>query len=45
MQDSLISENAKLNCVIMDKDSVITPNKNLSGDKSYPFIVGKGIVI
>ena len=29
----------------MDKDSVITPNKNLSGDKSYPFIIGKNIVI
>ncbi|MBO7178832.1 MAG: glucose-1-phosphate adenylyltransferase subunit GlgD [Clostridia bacterium] len=45
MQDSFVSENVKLNCVIMDKDSVITPNKNLSGDKSYPFIVGKNIVI
>lgn len=45
MQDSFVSENVKLNCVIMDKDSVITPNKTLSGDKSYPFIVGKNIVI
>ncbi len=45
MQDSHISENAKLNCVIMDKNSVITPNKHLSGDQSYPFIVGKNIVI
>jgi glucose-1-phosphate adenylyltransferase len=45
MQDSVISENVKLNCVIMDKDSVVKPNKNLSGDKSYPFIIGKDIVI
>lgn len=45
MQDSFVSENVKLNCVIMDKSSVITPNKNLSGDKSYPFMVGKHIVI
>ena len=45
MQDSVISENVNLNCVIMDKDSVITSNKKLSGDKSYPFIIGKGIVI
>lgn len=45
MQDSLVSENVSLNCVIMDKKSVITPNKKLSGDKSYPFIVGKNIVI
>ena len=45
MQDSVISENVKLNCVIMDKDSVIKPNKTLSGDKSYPFIIGKDIVI
>ncbi len=45
MQDAFVSENAKLNCVIMDKNTVITPNKTLSGDKSYPLFVGKQIVI
>ncbi len=45
MQDSVINENANLNCVIMDKNSVVTPNKRLSGDESYPFIIGKNIVI
>lgn len=45
MQDAFVSENSKLNCVIMDKNTVITPNKILSGDKSYPLFVGKQIVI
>ena len=45
MQDAFVSEDAKLNCVIMDKNTVITPKKVLSGDKSYPLFVGKEIVI
>ena len=45
MQDALVGEDAKLNCVIMDKNTVITPKKALSGDKSYPLFVGKEIVI
>ncbi len=45
MQDAFVGEDAKLNCVIMDKNTVITPKKVLSGDKSYPLFVGKGIVI
>ncbi len=45
MQDAFVSEDAKLNCVIMDKNTVITPKKVLSGDKSYPLFVGKRIVI
>ena len=45
MQDAFVGEDAKLNCVIMDKNTVITPKKNLSGDKSYPLFVGKEIVI
>ena len=45
MQDAFVGEDAKLNCVIMDKNTVITPKKVLSGDKSYPLFVGKEIVI
>jgi glucose-1-phosphate adenylyltransferase len=45
MQDAFVCEDAKLNCVIMDKNTVITPKKVLSGDKSYPLFVGKKIVI
>lgn len=45
MQDAFVGEDAKLNCVIMDKNTVITPKKVLSGDKSYPLFVGKHIVI
>jgi glucose-1-phosphate adenylyltransferase len=45
MQDAFVGEDAKLNCVIMDKNTVITPKKVLSGDKSYPLFVGKKIVI
>lgn len=45
MQDAFVGEDAKLNCVIMDKNTVITTKKTLSGDKSYPLFVGKEIVI
>lgn len=45
MQDAFVGENAKLNCVIMDKNTVITSKKILSGDESYPLFVGKEIVI
>ncbi len=45
MQDAFVGEDAKLNCVIMDKNTVITPKKVLSGDKSYPLFIGKEIVI
>ena len=45
MQDAFVGEDARLNCVIMDKNTMITPKKVLSGDKSYPLFVGKDIVI
>lgn len=45
MQDAFVGEDAKLNCVVMDKNTVITPKKVLSGDKTYPLFVGKRIVI
>ena len=45
MQDSYISEDAKLDCVITDKGVVVKPAKVLTGDRNYPFFIGKGIVI
>ena len=45
MQDAFVGEDVKLNCVVMDKNAVITSKKVLSGDKSYPLFVGKEIVI
>lgn len=45
MQDAFVSENVNLNCVIMDKNTVVTPGKTLSGDKTYPMFIGKSIII
>ena len=45
MQNTYIGDNVSLNCVMADKDVVIKPNKVLSGDKSFPVFIGKGIVI
>lgn len=45
MQDTYIAQNAIINCVITDKNVVVTPNKTLSGAENYPVYIGKGIVI
>ena len=45
MQNTYIGDNVSLNCVMADKDVVIKPGKVLSGDKSFPVHIGKGIVI
>lgn len=45
MQNAYISDNVSLNCVTADKDVVIKPGKVLSGDKTFPVHIGKGIVI
>ena len=45
MNNTYISEGVHLNCVIADKEVVIKPNKNLSGDPTYPVYIGKKIVI
>lgn len=41
MQDTVIGENAKINCVIADKNVVIKGNVELSGTKSFPICLGK----
>lgn len=45
MQNTFVSDNVTLNCVVTDKNVVIKPQKNLSGDESFPVYIGKGIVI
>ncbi len=45
MNSAYISEGVNLNCVIADKEVVIKPNKNISGDPTYPIYIGKKIVI
>lgn len=45
MQGTVISTNSNLNAVITDKNAVVTPNKNLSGDESYPIYISKGTTV
>lgn len=45
MQNSFISADAAINCVIADKDVVIKPGKTLSGAENYPIYIAKGKVI
>jgi glucose-1-phosphate adenylyltransferase len=45
MQNTFISDNVNINCVIADKNVMIKPEKILSGDNKFPVYIGKGIVI
>ncbi|MBR5192126.1 MAG: glucose-1-phosphate adenylyltransferase subunit GlgD [Clostridia bacterium] len=45
MQNSVIGENASLNCIIVDKAVVIRDKRNLSGSENHPFYIGKGTMI
>ncbi len=45
MQDTYIGENVKLNCVIADKNVVITDNRELSGHETIPFYLDKGVKV
>lgn len=45
MQDTELEENVVLDSVILDKEVVIKEGKKLIGEKSYPYIVGKGSII
>ncbi len=45
MQDAIVAENASLNNCILDKNVVITPGKQLNGDRNWPLIVGKNISV
>ena len=45
MQEAFIGDGTSIDCVIMDKNVTIKPGRNLSGDKTYPFYLEKGLVI
>ncbi|MBQ7541279.1 MAG: glucose-1-phosphate adenylyltransferase subunit GlgD [Clostridia bacterium] len=45
MQGSMIGENARMGCIVMDKNGVLKPGKTLCGDKTFPIYIGKGIMI
>jgi len=45
MQGSYAGENARLDSVVIDKNTVITPGKTLCGAENYPIYIGKGIII
>lgn len=42
MQNSVIKRDSNLNCVIIDKDCVVSEGKQLCGDKEYPYVLKKG---
>lgn len=45
MQDSVVMDNANLNCVIADKNVVIKNGRQLSGCESLPFFIGKNSIV
>lgn len=45
MQNTVLGENCKLDCIITDKNVTVTDRKTLSGCKNHPFYISKGIMI
>ena len=45
MQNTILSENCSLNCIIADKNVTVSNRKVLSGSENHPFYIGKGIMI
>lgn len=45
MQDSIISTNASLDCVITDKNVVVSPKRKLSGCEELPYFIQKGTML
>ncbi|MBO4323204.1 MAG: glucose-1-phosphate adenylyltransferase subunit GlgD, partial [Clostridia bacterium] len=45
MQNTIINENASVNCIITDKNVIIRDRRNLSGCEVHPFFISKGSVI
>ena len=42
MQDTVIQAGAQMNCVIADKDCVITEGRLLAGTERIPLVIPKG---
>ena len=45
MQDTIVSKDVSLNCVITDKNAVIRDSRVLSGHETLPFFIDKGVII
>lgn len=45
MQDCIISANASVNCVIADKNVVVSNRKTLSGCETLPYFIQKGTLL
>lgn len=45
MQDTVVGENSKLDCVITDKNVIIKHNVELKGAKNYPICLGKNSTV
>lgn len=45
MEGTVVRSGANLNCVITDKDVVITPSRILMGHQTYPLTIAKGTIV
>ncbi len=45
MQGSIIEEDSALNYAILDKNVILSRNKCLKGEKSWPIIIGKNVIV
>ena len=45
MQDTYVGSDVALNCVITDKNVLVKDGNILSGNKSMPFFIGKGVSV
>lgn len=45
MQGSVIGEGASVEYAVMDKNVVLTKNKNIKGDQNWPIIISKNVVV
>ena len=45
MQDTIIGDNVKLNCVVTDKNVTIKDRNQLSGCEKLPYYVSKNVMI
>ncbi len=41
MQNSVIKRDSNLSCAILDKNTTVSEEKNIRGDKNYPFVLAK----
>jgi hypothetical protein len=42
---SIIEEDSALNYAILDKNVILSRNKCLKGEKSWPIIIGKNVIV